>query len=521
MSQPGSLLWFARHEARLSWRETLSMMTAGRPDRERKVAFGLLVFLAFMHLVAFLAVGGIAGGEMEHDLVTLIAVTTGVLLSASAILSQAMESVTRTFYSRSDLELILSSPARSERLFSVRLGAIALSVSAMSLMFIGPFINVLAWQSGVHWLAAYGVIVSVSLAVTSIAVALTVSLFQLIGPKRTRLAAQIAAAVIGGAFVIGLQLAAMFSTGTMSRLAFLQSETVLALAPAIDSLFWWPARAALGNVGLMLIGLAFSGLLFVATTAIYAPRFASFALAASSASHDKTVRRGAARPFRVTSAASALRRKERLLLLRDPWLMSQSLMQLLYLLPPALLLWHNYGSGAGAAIILVPVLVMAAGQLAGGLAWLTISGEDAPDLVLTAPVPQARLLRAKVEAVMQCIAVIFGPFVCGLLFVSPHLAVVSAAGIAASAGSATMIQFWFRAQAKRSQFRRRHTSSRIATFSEAVSSIAWAGAAAIAAGGSWIAAVIALIAIGIVAGVRLLSPARRSRRSPHRNGVPT
>ena len=84
-----------------------------------------------------------------------------------------------------------------------------------------------------------------------------------------------------------------------------------------------------------------------------------------------------------------LRQKEWTLLLRDPWLVSQTLMQLLYLLPPALLLWRSYGEGTGALVVLVPVLVMAAGQLAGGLAWLAISGEDAPDLVATAPVPRA------------------------------------------------------------------------------------------------------------------------------------
>ena len=61
--------------------------------------------------------------------------------------------------------------------------------------------------------------------------------------------------------------------------------------------------------------------------------------------------------------------------------MSQTLMQLLYLVPPALLLWRSFADGAGSLVVLVPVLVMAAGQLAGGLAWLAISGEDAPDLV--------------------------------------------------------------------------------------------------------------------------------------------
>jgi len=509
MSASGSLTWFARHETRLAWRETLAMMTAGRPERLRKVALGVVAFVGFMHLVAYFAVGHLAAVALERDLPTLIAVTAGAVLSGSAILSQAMESVTRTFYTRSDLELILSSPARSQRLFAVRIGAIALSVGTMSLLLLAPFVNVLAWQDGVRWLGAYGVILAVSMVATALAVVLTVSLFQFIGPKRTRMAAQIAAAVIGGMFVIGLQVVAMFSTGTIARFAFLQSDTVLAYAPDVDSALWWPARAALGDVPLMIGVVASAAIVFVVTTLAYAPRFADYAVAASGVSHGSSSTHSAPRMFRVESASAALRRKERLLLMRDPWLLSQSLMQLLYLAPPALLLWHSYGSDGGAAVVLAPVLAMAAGQLAGGLAWLTISGEDAPDLVLTAPIAQTQLLRAKIAAVMQCIAVVFFPFVIGLTFYSLNVAIITACAIAASAASATAIQFWFRAQAKRSQFRRRHTSSRIATLSEAFSSIAWAATGAIAASGSWAAAIVALVTIGFLAGVRAVSPARR------------
>ncbi len=43
------------------------------------------------------------------------------------MLSQAMESVTRAFYARSDLDLILSSPVVARRVFAVRIAAMALS----------------------------------------------------------------------------------------------------------------------------------------------------------------------------------------------------------------------------------------------------------------------------------------------------------------------------------------------------------------------------------------------------------
>jgi hypothetical protein len=51
---PGSLLWFARHELRLAWRDAVSMITAGRPAPARKAAIAAVVILAGLHGVAFL-----------------------------------------------------------------------------------------------------------------------------------------------------------------------------------------------------------------------------------------------------------------------------------------------------------------------------------------------------------------------------------------------------------------------------------------------------------------------------------
>src|SRR5690606_37534608 len=224
----------------------------------------------------------------------------------------------------------------------------------------------------------------------------------------------------------------------------------------------------------------FGGLSLIAllsAMALVAPRFGDRAAAA--AGLPGSAPRGKARPHRFHGGgpAAALRRKELTLLLRDPWLLSQTATQLLYLLPPALLLWRNFGAAGGAVVIVVPVLVMAAGQLAGGLAWLAVSGEDAPELVASAPVTRTRVLRAKIEAVRGAVAVLFVPLALMLAWSAPGAAAIAVAGIALSAASAIAIQIRFRAQAKRSHFRRRQTSSRIATFAEAYGSIFWASAA--------------------------------------------
>jgi ABC-2 type transport system permease protein len=245
-----------------------------------------------------------------------------------------------------------------------------------------------------------------------------------------------------------------------------------------------------------------------AAIVLFSRRFGDHALAAAGVSNATVRQRRWSKSFRRRSPRQALRVKEWMLLRRDPWLISQTLMQILYLLPPALLLWITFRDGNAAYVVLIPVIVMAAGQLAGGLAWLTISAEDAPDFVTSAPIARSSVLLAKVEAVIGMIALVFTPMAAMLAFDSLRAGVILALGILVSAAAATLIQLAFRVQAKRSHFRRRQTSSRIATFAEAFSSISWAATAAMAADGTWFALVPGLAALGILGGVRLIGPPR-------------
>ena len=155
--------------------------------------------------------------------------------------------MTRVFYARADLDLIMSSPVSLTNVFSVRIAAIALSVTAMALVLSTPFVDVLVIGGGAQWFAAYGVVVAIGLSAAALAIAITVALFRLIGPSRTRLAAQILAAIVGAGFVIALQIAAILSYGTLSRFAVLTSDAAAAFAPELNSTAWWPARAALGD----------------------------------------------------------------------------------------------------------------------------------------------------------------------------------------------------------------------------------------------------------------------------------
>src|SRR6478736_9615147 len=438
---------------------------------------------------------------------TLIVITATILLAWALMLSQAIESVTRVFYARADLDLIMSSPVALANVFSVRIAAIALSVTGMALLLSTPFVDVLVIGGGVRWFSAYGVVIAIGSSAAAVATAVTIVLFRLIGPSRTRLAAQILAAIIGAGFVIALQIAAILSYNTLSRFAVLTSDVAAAFAPDIESVVWWPAHAALGDGEALLLLLAGGFVLLGAVMAIFSRGFADIVVRASAnaAPHRRASR---ATAFRARSRQQALRRKEFVLLRRDPWLVSQTLMQLLYLLPPALLLLRSFADSSLAIVLITPVIVMAAGQLAGGLAWLTISGEDAADLVATAPLRPSRVTRAKVEVVLIAIGAICAPLVVALSFVSLSQAAITALGVLMATVSAAAIQLWFRVQARRSQFRRRQTSSRVATFAEAFCSIGWAATSALALAMPIAAVVSGVMTAAILAATWKISPRR-------------
>lgn len=505
-ARPTSLLWFAQHELNLAWRDWLATITGGGRARSISAAIVIMIALLLFHLLACGLVKPWLARGIAPDKPTLVLLAGGGLLFWSVMLSQALEAVTRVYYARSDLDLILSSPASSRRLFAIRTGAVALSTTLLAAFLASPLINVLALLDGPRWLAGYGVLASAGALATAVAVAAAILLFRLVGHKRARLVAQIVAAIVGAGFVIGVQAGAILHYGSLSRFTLLQSADVIALAPTPDNLIWIPAHAAMGHlidlVIVLIIGFGALGAVLLLTASSYG----THAIASTGLAHSRSRRNPAAVRFRPTSQRRILRHKEWRLLQRDPWLLSQTLMQILYLLPPALMLWINYGDAAGANIMVVPVLIMAAGQLAGGLAWLAISGEDAHDLVATAPVSLRSVLLAKVAAVLIIIGFILAPLIAVLALSSIYVAVVTALCAGLAAGSATAIQLWFRVIGRRSMFRRRQVASRAATLSEAFASIMWAGTGALLAAQTPLAIVPAALALAVLGIARLISP---------------
>ena len=501
---------FACHELRLTWRDWSWIFSGWRNRSTRRALIGMAIFTAILHLIAYAVLSPFFERGGTPDQTTLAILTVSVVLGFTMMLGQAMESVTRAFYARDDLDLILSSPAPSRDLFLVRIGMMGLTSWIMSVLMVAPFINIAAALGGPAWLAGYAVMLAVSLLATGAAVLGTLALFRWVGAKRTRLIAQIAAAVIGAAFLIGLQVVAIVSYGSMSRFALFAPDFVARHAPDTASPLWSLAHAMTGQTAPLLALLLGSIVFFALAAWVGAIQFRRIVVAALGVHEPARRQRGGTRPFRSRSTGAALMHKELRLIARDPWLISQTLMQVLYLLPPAVMLYVSFGSDTRIAVIVAPVVVMAVGQLAGGLAWLTISGEDAPDLIATAPVQPSARLWAKIEAVLVIVAVVVSPLAIGLATVSPWGAVVTFLGALTAASCAILVQLWFRSQAKRTMFRRRQVASKVSTIAEAVASILCAGTTALVAASQPLAIIPAILLLLVMGIAWSISPKERT-----------
>ncbi|MEM1289057.1 MAG: permease [Pseudomonadota bacterium] len=505
-----ALARFSHHELRLAWRDWAWIFSGWRNTSVPRALIGMGVFYTILHGIAYAVLSPhlTEGFVLGQTALAVISVT--VLLSFTMMLSQAMESVTRAFYARDDLDLILSSPAPSRDLFLVRIAMMAVTSWMMSALVISPFLNVAAVLGGERWLSGYLVILAISLAATGAGVLITLALFRTVGAQRTRLTAQILAAVVGAAFLIGMQVVAILSYGSMSRFTLFDANFLAANAPGASSSWWLPAHAVSGQASAVFLFLGGSLVFFAAGAWWGAVQFRTTVVKALGVSEKTPVGRASKQRFRSYTTRGALVQKELKLIARDPWLVSQTLMQVLYLIPPAIMLWVSFGEQAEISVLVAPVIVMAVGQLAGGLAWLTISGEDAPDLIATAPISGFTRLSAKVLAVLLLVAALLLPITFGMAFISVSGAIIAFCGAMTAAASAILVQLWFRAQAKRTNFRRRQVASKASTFAEAAASIACAGGTALLAAGS----PLVLVPVALLVLVLGVSWSIRPKRSP-------
>jgi ABC-2 type transport system permease protein len=506
--RPGSFGWFVVHDLRQHWRGLEGLFGGLSRGKAALLVGGALLAL---HAVAYpatlwLAVLEAKGGGSSTYL------ASGVLFVLPWIIAQAMTATTRALYSRGDLDLLFAAPVSARAVLAARAVTIAIDGVASVAILLLPLANMNALLGHWRWLALYPALAATSLFGAGVGIALALLLFLAFGPRRARLASQIAATLIGACFVLGLQALSVLRPG--ARAAFMQALAAPAGAGLSDprALLWLPASAAGGDPAALVAWCVVGVAVFCLAALTFGKIFARAAILSAGAPAARS-RDRRERTFRASLGAT-LRAKERRLLWRDPWLMSQILLQIVYTLPVSVILWRNGGATGSIGVAFAPSIVVIAAQLAGSLAWIALSGEDAPEFLATAPVTRAQIERRKIEAIALPIVALLALPLVGLALASPWAAACAGAFALGAGASTALLNLWRQAPARRTMVLRRHSQSKLVGLIEHFLSILWAIGAVIAIIGSW-AAIVPVAMAGIVLWLNRPRPASASLAAAH------
>jgi len=495
----GGFVWLLAHDLRQSRR---SFFSAFGKAGGFKIGAMLASVIVALHLVAAGVVAGL-GGVAPDGVAAWFA--AGALATLTWMVAQGLTGAMRTIYARGDFDLLFASPIAPSAVLASRALAIAAEGAASALLLLAPLADMGALLGHPSWLAIYPAICATAFAGAGLGLALALGLFLAFGPRRARLFSQIAATLIGASFVFGAQVINMLPAHAREAALDMLTRSAPGSWLAHDGLLYLPARAALGEPKAVPLW-ALSGLaIFTVAVVACAPVFASAAASASGSAASGGGRR-AERAFRSGLRAN-LRAKERRLVLRDPWLLSQILMQILYTLPMSVVLWRSGTIAGSPAIAFGPAIVAITAQMAGALAWVALSGEDAPDFLATAPIDRRDLDRGKLEAMALPILAVLALPLLGLALAAPFGALTTLAFSLGAGASAALVNLWRQAPAPRRMVLRRHSQSKLVGLIEHVVSFLWAIACALAIFGSWTA----LIPLALAAFALWLN---RPRRTP-------
>ncbi len=205
----------------------------------------------------------------------------------------------------------------------------------------------------------------------------------------------------------------------------------------------------------------------------------------------------------------SLRLKEWRLLLRDPSVFTQLGLQIVYTIPIAVVLLNS--EMLPTALALAPAIVLMVAQVAASLAWITVSGEDAPELIQSAPVESAAVDRGKLSTIALPLFLVLALPLFGFALISVKWAIMAGVFAGAAGLSTALVNLWHPMPGNRRGMLRRHSQSKLIALVEHGLAVLWSFAVVFAMVGS----VIALMPIALVGFVLILFRARHLRtKSP-------
>ncbi len=474
--RPGTTLWLLRHELRMFWFTNVATSKGGqRRSANWLVVGGAVLAWGAMHFGVFALLLALRPATRFTTGPFVVTVTAILLATFLFMLSSALKASVETLFDRGDMDLLLSSPLPSRSIFGVKLAGMAFGVAVIYLFFLAPFAHVGMLMGQLRWLAIYPVLFSMAVLAASFAMLLTLAMVRVLGARRTRVVAQVVGA-LAGALLFLLSQAGNFLSHD-DRQASSAMTQAMAAAKSLDpgSFLLLPARAALGE-GRAVAIVAVLGLLTALLTVRLTHRFFVRGLQQTAGSARVRTSTTPVRYRFDRSLTAVVMIKEWRLVWRDPHLVSQVLLQLLYLLP---LCFIVFSKDALQLWVVAGGLTMLCGSLSGSLSWIVLKAEDAPDLLLTAPASAATVRRAKLAAAVLPIFALIAVPLAWLLLRAPLAGAVTLTTVCGATLGAALVNLWTGQLGVRGEFKNRGKRGVASRVFEVSTLISWAALASL------------------------------------------
>lgn len=477
-----SFRWLLDHEFRLWWRKT----TESKQFWAWIIVIGLVVggslTLLWLALSTLRAEMSLAALTELPDTAIWIAIALSFTTFLFAFNQAVSESVI-VLFERGDLDLLLSSPISSRVIFAVRLLSVALTVFAGFCLFAVPA-SLLAILIGLpQLLGIYPALMGICLIATSLGMLVTLGLVRLIGAGRSRTWVQILNLVTTVIVILGFQLPNFLQTSRFD-LSGLQQRVQGWVAPGsplenvlgVESELWFLARTIWLDPTAVLLTVVVSSAIALFTIYTLAQSFIQ-------GTQQSITRKHRARADEGTALQDGFNRvvlaKEWRMMRRSPYIISQAALQILLVLPLTWVILQGSSTSGSfnidqAASFATPFL---GGQLTYAFTYVCLSGEEAADLLKSAPVAVGSLRWRKQLAALIPVWMLLLP-VFALLIWQGYLWLPGLLATLGASISASFLRLWnSRPVARQEMFRQRQLGKTdlLSGLLESSATWAWAG----------------------------------------------
>jgi ABC-2 type transport system permease protein len=417
-----NLWWLLRHEWRLQLRESPS----SRWLLWSALGVVVLGFAGAFFARSLVAARGVAVLPETLPVSALVFFTLGALLLFSIVVSLSVRNAVQTLFERGDVDLLLSSPLDARLVLASRgLWVFVSSFLALS-VFVVPLTLGAVVFLGWRLLGVLPLLASLSLLGAGVGLLVTLALVRWLGARRARTVAQVVGVFFGAGFYLVTQLGRFINTDNIPWLGSLL-ENVNSLPSS--SAWFIPARAALFEPLPTLVMLIVGAGVFAFSVQFMHRAFLTGMTSSVTGGRVKTNGRIKSSKFQQNFFLNVMRKEWRLIA-RDPMLISQTLLQLVYFIPMLLVFFGSSSSQRDFLSLtgLFPVLAFAAvflgGSLAQNLTQIVVGAEDAPELLRMSPANGWQIRWAKLIAAITPAWLLFTPLILWRATVEPRSLII-------------------------------------------------------------------------------------------------